>query len=570
LLEAAKDAPANERKQAVQGLAEALTAADPLTVEHYAKEVKSAGLTNKTVFEKAVKAARERLAEADLEEWQENTELPCIDAGDRQLRRATALTWHAIHAGNDPPSLFVFGGVVVRIEHDDTGAAITKVVNDARMRYRLARCANWYKMTDEGRKDALPPTYVVKDVLATPDPQLPRLKGIASAPVFAPDGTLRTKPGYLPDAQVFYDDVGGWKVPPVPAKPSYSDLGRAKQLILEELLVDFPFTGEPELAHAVALLLLPFVREMIDGPTPLHLVEKPTPGTGAGLLLDVVLYPALGRPAPIMTEGSYSAEWRKRLTAKLLDAPRAIVIDNLRAELDAGELAAAITAPVWEDRILGHSISARIPVRCAWVATGNNPSLSLEIARRSVRIRMDAKMDRPWLRDKFKHPNLREWVQLNRAELVWAALTIVQHWVSIGSPPGQRVLGNFESWAQVLGGILNVADIPGFLDNIEDLYERADTESPIWREFVAKWWHKFGEKEVTVAHLYPFFNGVPGGIELLGYSDSHASKTRLGMELRKQADRTYTVTSDEETLRLTIKLHGQRQGANTWRLECDP
>ena len=31
-------------------------------------------------------------------------------------------------------------------------------------------------------------------------------------------------------------------------------------------------------------------RALIDGPTPLHLVEKPTPGTGATLLVDVLTF----------------------------------------------------------------------------------------------------------------------------------------------------------------------------------------------------------------------------------------------------------------------------------------
>ena len=33
----------------------------------------------------------------------------------------------------------------------------------------------------------------------------------------------------------------------------------------------------------------------------------------------------------------------------------------------------AITAPMWEDRVLGLTQMVRVPVRCVWVATGNNP-----------------------------------------------------------------------------------------------------------------------------------------------------------------------------------------------------
>jgi hypothetical protein len=50
-------------------------------------------------------------------------------------------------------------------------------------------------------------------------------------------------------------------------------------------------------------------------------------------------------------------------------------------------VAAALTAPYWEDRVLGKSEMVRFPIRCVWIATGNNPQFSNEIARRMVRIR---------------------------------------------------------------------------------------------------------------------------------------------------------------------------------------
>ena len=110
-----------------------------------------------------------------------------------------------------------------------------------------------------------------------------------------------------------------------------------------------------------------------------------------------------------MTEGRDEEEWRKRITAKLRGSPALILIDNLRHELNSGTVAAAITSVAWEDRILGKSETVRLPVRNTWVATGNNPALSDEIARRTVRIRLDAKIDKPWLREPtaFRHPNLR-------------------------------------------------------------------------------------------------------------------------------------------------------------------
>jgi hypothetical protein len=237
----------------------------------------------------------------------------------------------------------------------------------------------------------------------------------------------------------------------------WDEIDAVAHLLLNELLGDFCFVGPAERAHALALLLLPFVRELIPGPTPLHLDESPTPGTGKTLLAEVVLWPSLGRPVPTMTEGRDEDEWRKRITAKLLAGTNVVFLDNLRRRLDSAAVSSAITAPAWEDRILGRSETQSVPVRCAWVASGNNPALSLEMTRRTVRIRLDAQTEEPWRRSGFRHADLRSWVKAHRGELIAAALTLGQAWLDADRPPGKTVLGMFEDWSRVLGGVLSVA-----------------------------------------------------------------------------------------------------------------
>ena len=158
-----------------------------------------------------------------------------------------------------------------------------------------------------------------------------------------------------------------------------------------------------------------------------------------------------------MTEASDDEEWRKRVTAKLRQIPSIVLIDNLRQKLDSSAVAAALTAPFWEDRILGVSEMARLPIRCVWIATGNNPEFSNEMARRIVRIRLDAHVERPWQREGFRHPDLMTWVRANRARLVAACLTICRAWIAAGRPRGTRTIGSYENWAQTLGGVLEVA-----------------------------------------------------------------------------------------------------------------
>jgi hypothetical protein len=114
--------------------------------------------------------------------------------------------------------------------------------------------------------------------------------------------------------------------------------------------------SEADKAHAVALFLLPFVRELIGGPTPLHLIEAPTMASGKGLLADAMPLPALGDvPAP-MTEATTDEEWGKVITSNLLAAPAVIYIDNLNRTLASSKLAAALTTREFSDRVFSVEI----------------------------------------------------------------------------------------------------------------------------------------------------------------------------------------------------------------------
>jgi hypothetical protein len=356
-------------------------------------------------------------------------------------------------------------------------------------------------------------------------------------------------------------------VPAVSQHPTADDIRQARQQYTEELLHDFPFVREADKAHAVSAALTPFAREMIGGPTPIHDFEAPSPGTGKTLLVDLLTLPALGRPLAAMTEGSDEDEWRKRIFAKLRTAPAFVLLDNIKRRLASGALSSAITSyPTWEDRILGVSEVARVPVRCGWLMTANNPAFSSELTRRTVRIRLDAKIDRPWLREGFRHADIRGWAMVNRGRLIWAALTLIRAWLVAGKPEGQRVLGMFERWAKVMGGILEVAGIPGFLANLSEFYERSDAEGAAWRAFIAVWRAAKELRAVTVAELHP--HAVEAGLEL-GDKGEHSQKIRLGKLLSEMRDRTFMVriAEDEPERELRITLNGETHRAKTWCLE---
>ena len=250
-----------------------------------------------------------------------------------------------------------------------------------------------------------------------------------------------------------------------------------------------------------------------------------------------------------MVEGRDEDEWRKRLTAKLREIPSILLIDNLRRQLDASSVAAALTAPYWEDRVLGKSEMVRFPIRCVWIATGNNPQFSNEIARRMVRIRLDPHEDQPWLREGFRHPNLLAWVWQNRARLVAACLTLGRAWIAAGMPRHQKTIGSFEGWAEVMGGILEVAGVPGFLGNLKEMYERADAEGAVWRGFVGAMVGALRHAEVGVADLFEL--ALQSELRL-ARGDERAKRTSLGQALGRMRDRIFAVGD----LRLRVSAAG--------------
>ncbi len=492
----------------------------------------------------------------------EGRQLPTMRADEGDLGRAVEKVWSLLLASNRTPWLFRYAGLPTWVVPDDEGRPVAAALNEDRLRHMLARLAVWVRENAKGEVvSAPPPVAVVKSVLATPDPGLPVLMGIVNTPVFGRNGKLLTSPGYHPDARLLYQPAPGFTVLPIPERPTQQQVEDARALICEDLLGDFPFVSPSEMAHAIGLLLLGFVRSMIDGPTPLHLIEKPTPGTGATLMVDSIATILTGSGASVMTEGRDDEEWRKRVTAKLRQVPSILLIDNLRNKLDSSAVAAALTAPFWEDRILGASEMARLPIRCVWIATGNNPEFSNEMARRLVRIRLDAHVERPWQRGSFRHPDLMTWVRANRAKLVAACLTLCQAWIAAGRPHGPKTIGSYENWAGTIGGILETAGIDGFLGNLDEMMAAADAEGSAWTAFVTGWWYRYGTTDVKAGDLHAIAITSEPPLSL-GNGSDQSQRTRLGKALARMRDRVFAVADRN----LRLEAAGLSHQAMQWRL----
>jgi hypothetical protein len=496
-------------------------------------------------------------------------ELPegCLYAGDDQdLKIGTEQAWQKLRDHNEPPYVFRRGGVPIRLTRNDKGQLVFQDLNEDRLRNELAKAAAWVKFGSKNKPvPAAPPSKIVANMLADIEIPLQVVTRIVYAPIVAAEGTIQTAPGYHEATRTYYP-APGLDIPDVPVAPTQADITKARELLLEPL-VDFPFVSEAERAHAIALCLLPFMRELIDGLTPLHLIEKQAVGTGAGLLAKVALFPALGNEVSAQPATGDDDEWRKRITSILLSGPTVALLDNAEA-LVSPSLAALLTTRVWTDRVLGVSRTIELVNDCVWVATANNLSMSTDIMRRSVRIRLDAKVDRPWQRprDKFIHPDLLGWVTAHRPQLVWAALTIIRAWIVAGRPVGRESLGTFEEWARVMGGVLDVAGVSGFLTNSDDFYEASDIEGDATRAFLEEWRTRYGDRTVKASDLVVFALDDASPLMLAGLfgGNDRAIRTQFGKWLaRKLRDQVRTL-SDGTTVQ--ARTAGTRGHAQRWQL----
>ena len=492
---------------------------------------------------------------------------PTIVATPRDFCYVRDEAWAATLAANNPPQLFQRTKALVLLQKNPPDAPGIIPVTPVIMFDHLCSIAHWVRRTPDMETPVNPPRELPSVMVQLPHPTLPHLEDIVTTPTFDRAGNLIQTRGYHPAARLWLHYSPDFTLPEIPSHPSETQIADARALLLDNLFVDFPFTAQSSRAHAVAALLLPFVRRMIDGPTPIHLVESPSPGTGKSLLAKIISLIVLGRIVPAASFDLEEQAIAKKIAAILLGAPQVVLIDNIntRTGLKSSSLAAALTSEPYSERILYQAGMTELPNHALWLITANNPSLSLEIARRCVNIRIDSRTDRPWKRKTFKHTPLDKWVEKNRQALVGAIITIVRGWVSAGMQPADESFGSFDSWARTIGGILKFAEIPGFLGDLESLYEEADQEGGEWREFTAAWWDRFGSKYATAVDLLNL--AIEKGLlaATIGDKSPQSQKIRIGRALSAMRDRQFgdyriTIRRDSKTKNQTYGLVNASDG----------
>jgi hypothetical protein len=359
-----------------------------------------------------------------------------------------------------------------------TNVAQLAAINPHYLRDVLGQSAEWCRF--DGRKNKqvrIDPPYDVAQIILNRFGhwKFPAVVGLISTPTLRPDGSLLAQPGYDPATRLILAATP--KVPDISDRPTREDALAAIKL-LDHLLDEFPFADRASRSVALSCLITPVARAAFPV-APMHVACAPTSGTGKSFLFDIAAAIAIGHPCPVMAAGRNEEETEKRLGAALIAGQSIISIDNVNGELGGDALCQVIERPLVEIRILGKSELVCIEIRCTVFATGNNVRLVGDMTRRAVLCTLDAKRERPELREFQRNPF--DEVLADRGRYVAAALTILRAYIAAGRPAVASALPSFEGWSNTVRSALIWL---GYPDPVETM-ETARREDPSLQEMEA-------------------------------------------------------------------------------------
>lgn len=221
----------------------------------------------------------------------------------------------------------------------------------------------------------------------------------------------------------------------------------------------------------LAAILTILARPAILGAVPGIIFEAPTQGSGKSLGMHVVSMVATGRPAGVMTFPMRAGEpieeeLEKVLSAYALGGASVIAFDNITGNLAGAALDKVLSAVKTIDlRPLGESRVKTMPWSAITLFSGNNMTMSADMARRAMVSRIVSSLESPSKRpaSDFMHPNLLTWIEANRPRLVRALLLILRaFWVS-AEKPDCGIRGSFEAWSQIIPGAIVYAGGPNVI-----------------------------------------------------------------------------------------------------------
>jgi len=351
------------------------------------------------------------------------------------------------------------------------------------------------------------------------DWKLPFLHGISSTPMLTEEGSIRCSPGYDPLSGIWCENVPDLSglVPNQPTQVDAEDALRKirhtfKTFCFADAETRFDANTGVEiinLDHSPGVDESGFLAALLTGVCRpslhlapgvlIHAASLSGAGAGKGLMARCICKIAFGKNPYAVTAGQSAEELEKRISAELIEGSPVVFLDNLNNRaFKSDQLASAITENPARVRIFGKLQMVPINTRAFILLTGNGLTVSEDLARRFIEIKLDPRTENP--ESRAFSVNILDEVTKCREELLAACLTIWR-WGRLSQhlEPGTP-LGSFEQWCRWVRDPLLAL---GCQDPVKRVSEAKKQDSQRQRvsEIFLMWWGKHGDRPTEVKDL---------------------------------------------------------------------
>jgi len=457
------------------------------------------------------------------------------------------------------------GGLIVTVV-TDPGTRETRVqdISAPALVRALAGAATWERFdarSEDWMRTDPPARHATVLFDSTSYHHLPVLSGLARQPYLRPDGSLMTAAGYDPSSGMFgVFDAREFSIPDKPTRVQ----AMGALALLKDLLTEFSFPSDTDLAAALSALLTAAVRPSLAH-APMFHARAHMVGSGKSYLCELITAFATPQRGTPTTFPGDDEECRKLLLAELLRAPAVIEFDNLTGDLVAHKtLCTVLTSEHMSGRILGVSKTATVSTRALFLSSGNNVGPVQDMTRRCITIHLSPECEIPAARS-FTRPELVRDVLRERGRYVAAALTIVRAWIVSGRPKADcKSMAGYRDWSALCRQPLLWL---GLADATESVFEAMaeDPDRETLGRLLTAWQSAFGKTAAMVRDA----------VRVSAYGDEHAelrevlhdiadergeiNRRRLGWWIRRHAGRIVEG-------RRFVRASGNRS-AEAWQVE---
>jgi len=485
--------------------------------------------------------------------------------------------------------LYRYGDKPVRIDRSEDGTFKPEVLSKDIIASIAKDYVDVIKITDSAAfEPVVLPEWVAKLAVVDPALNLLPLDGFATLPYYTKNRDLVTGVGYNEFSRKILrmqEDVSELlnrkdrKL--IKYQPTMEDVDAALNELFGHCFYDFPFYdgedapagGRSSRAHLLCMMLHPIVRDLIDGPTPLYLVDKPSAGTGASLLVGSAMNIATGVKVGTTALSENEEEVRKAVSANFGVGKQVIFFDNVNFKLNSAFFANLATAARWEDRMLGQSDIISVKNTMQAIFAGNNVEASEENMRRMLLIKLDFKDDPTTADRTFRVNNLEKYVEENKIDLFCSLLTLVNYWIMQGATVWEgKPLTGFENYCQIMGGILQACEVEGFLENRALSSSANSPDKLAWNGFIQELISKLGfGKYVSMSEIamtYVQMSNQPilyinGGGRVTPTEDESRVYAPMQRAMDKQVGQIFRVYHKGVETKVTIRRVTDREKSST-------